>query len=281
MLEAIIQYFHDIPSLHRTLIIVGGLTMFSLIESAVPLMSLDYSRWKHAKVNIFFTLTTILVNFVLAFILVWTSDMVVANQIGLLQMVSMPLWAQMIIGLMLMDLIGAYTAHWVEHHVVWMWRFHVVHHTDQNVDVTTANRHHPGESVIRFVFTILATALVGAPMWLVFFYQSMSVVLSQFNHANLILPKWLDKWLVYIICTPNMHHVHHHYRMPYSDTNYGNIFSLWDRLFGTYTEVDNSKLVYGVDTHMSPQETSDVIGILKIPVNPYKGHIDYTEEEVL
>lgn len=281
MLEAIIQYFHDIPSLHRTLIIVGGLTMFSLIESAVPLMSLDYSRWKHAKVNIFFTLTTILVNFVLAFILVWTSDMVVANQIGLLQMVSMPLWAQMIIGLMLMDLIGAYTAHWVEHHVVWMWRFHVVHHTDQNVDVTTANRHHPGESVIRFVFTILATALVGAPMWLVFFYQSMSVVLSQFNHANLILPKWLDKWLVYIICTPNMHHVHHHYRMPYSDTNYGNIFSLWDRLFGTYTEVDNSKLVYGVDTHMSPQETSDVIGILKIPVNPYKGHINYTEEEVL
>ena len=281
MLEAIIQYFHDIPSLHRTLIIVGGLTMFSLIESAVPLMSLDYSRWKHAKVNIFFTLTTILVNFVLAFILVWTSDMVVANQIGLLQMVSMPLWAQMIIGLMLMDLIGAYTAHWVEHHVVWMWRFHVVHHTDQNVDVTTANRHHPGESVIRFIFTILATALVGAPMWLVFFYQSMSVVLSQFNHANLILPKWLDKWLVYIICTPNMHHVHHHYRMPYSDTNYGNIFSLWDRLFGTYTEVDNSKLVYGVDTHMSPQETSDVIGILKIPVNPYKGHINYTEEEVL
>ena len=281
MLEAIIQYFHDIPSLHRTLIIVGGLTMFSLIESAVPLMSLDYSRWKHAKVNIFFTLTTILVNFVLAFILVWTSDMVVANQIGLLQMVSMPLWAQMIIGLMLMDLIGAYTAHWVEHHVVWMWRFHVVHHTDQNVDVTTANRHHPGESVIRFIFTILATALVGAPMWLVFFYQSMSVVLSQFNHANLILPKWLDKWLVYIICTPNMHHVHHHYRMPYSDTNYGNIFSLWDRLFGTYTEVDNSKLVYGVDTHMSPQETSDVIGILKIPVNPYKGHINYTEKEVL
>ncbi len=281
MLEAIIQYFHDIPSLHRTLIIVGGLTMFSLIESAVPLMSLDYSRWKHAKVNIFFTLTTILVNFVLAFILVWTSDMVVINQIGLLQMVPMPLWAQMIFGLMLMDLIGAYTAHWVEHHVVWMWRFHVVHHTDQNVDVTTANRHHPGESGIRFVFTILATALVGAPMWLVFFYQSMSVVLSQFNHANLILPKWLDKWLVYIICTPNMHHVHHHYRMPYSDTNYGNIFSLWDRLFGTYMEVDNSKLVYGVDTHMSPQETSDVIGILKIPVNPYKGHIDYKEEEVL
>lgn len=281
MLEAITQYFHDIPSLHRTLILVGGLTIFSLIESAVPLMSLDYSRWKHAKVNIFFTLTTIVVNFFLAFALVWTSDIVVANEIGLLQMVSMPLWAQIVVGLMLMDLIGAYTAHWVEHHVVWMWKFHVVHHTDQNVDVTTANRHHPGESVIRFVFTILATAIVGAPMWLVFFYQSMSVVLSQFNHANIILPQWLDRWLVFIICTPNMHHVHHHYRMPYSDTNYGNIFSLWDRIFGTYTQVENSKLVYGVDTHMSPIETSDIVGILKIPIIPYKGRIDYTDDEVL
>ncbi len=281
MLETITLYFQDIPSLHRTLIIVGGLTIFSLIESAVPLMSLDYSRWKHAKVNIFFTLTTILVNFVLAFALVWTSDMVVANQIGLLQMISMPLWAQVIIGLMLMDLLGAYTPHWVEHRVVWMWRFHLVHHTDQHVDVTSANRHHPGESVIRFVFTIIATALVGAPLWLVFFYQSMSVVLSQFNHANVILPPWMDKWLVYIICTPNMHHVHHHYRMPYSDTNYGNIFSLWDRLFGTYTEVDNSKLIYGVDTHMSYNESSDIVGILKIPIKPYKGHIDYNDNEEL
>jgi len=281
MLDSIIQYFSEIPPSHRTAILVGGLTLFSLIESAVPLMSLDYRRWKHAGVNIFFTLTTILVNFFLAFMIVLTSDFVVASEIGLLQWITMPLWAQLLIGLLLLDLIGAYAAHWVEHHVKWMWQFHVVHHTDQHIDTTSANRHHPGESVIRLVFTIIATAVTGAPMWLVFLYQSLSVVLSQFNHANIILPDWMDKVLVCVICTPNMHHVHHHYRMPYSDMNYGNIFSFWDRIFNTYTKVDNSKLVYGVDTHMTEQETESIVGILKIPFKPYKKHIEYQEVETL
>jgi len=201
MLDSIISYFAEIPSSHRTLILVGGLTIFSLIESAVPLMSLDYKRWKHAGINIFFTLTTIIVNFFLAFILVKSSDWAVANDFGILQWLSIPIWLQLVLGLLLLDLIGAYTAHWVEHHVTWMWKFHVIHHTDQHVDTTTANRHHPGESVIRFVFTIIAAVVVGAPMWLVFLYQSMSVVLSQFNHANIILPEWVDKLLVPIFCT--------------------------------------------------------------------------------
>lgn len=281
MLELIVDYFTTISSAHRIIILVGGLTIFSLIESAVPLMSLDYGRWKHAKVNIFFTLTTIIVNFFMAFMLVKTSDWAVANGVGLLSWVSLPLWAQLIVGLMLLDLLGAYLAHWVQHHVTWMWQFHVVHHTDQHIDVTSANRHHPGESVIRFVFTILATAITGAPMWLVFLYQSMSVVLSQFNHANVTLPNTIDLLLNKIICTPNMHHVHHHYRMPYSDMNYGNIFPFWDRLFGTYIEVDNSQLIYGLDTHMGEDETGNIVEILKIPINGYKGRIDYDKEELL
>lgn len=281
MLETITNYFAGIPSSHRTAIIVVGLVIFSLIESAVPLMSLNYKRGKHAVINIFFTLTTILVNFFLAFILVKTSIWAEANGFGLLGWVAMPLWAKLIVGLMLMDLIGAYVAHWVEHHVQWMWRFHAIHHTDQNVDVTSANRHHPGESVIRFVFAILATLIVGAPIWLVMLYQSTSVVLSQFNHSNVILPTWLDRILVMVICTPNMHHVHHHYRMPYSDTNYGNIFSFWDRLFRTFVVVDNAKLIYGLDTHMDKTEADSIGELLKIPFQAYRPHIEYQEEEKL
>ncbi len=281
MITALIDFFTHITSAHRTMILVGGLTLFSLIESAVPLMNLNYGRIKHAGVNIFFTLTTIIVNFVLAFALIKTSDWVVGNNFGILQWIECPLIVQFILGLMLMDLLGAYVAHWVQHHVTWMWKFHIVHHTDQHIDTTSANRHHPGESIIRFLFTILATFIVGAPMWLVFLYQSMSVVLSQFNHSNIALPKWLDKILVCIICTPNMHHVHHHYRMPYSDLNYGNIFSFWDRLFRTYTVVDNDKLIYGVDTIMEEKEIKNIWAILKIPFSPYRERIDYEEKEVL
>lgn len=281
MLESIIDYFANIPSSHRTIILVGGLTLFSLIESAVPLFGLNYRRWRHAGINIFFTITTIIVNFFLAFILVQSSDWVVASNIGVLQWISMPLWTQLLVGLLILDLIGAWLVHYIEHHVTWMWKFHIIHHTDQNVDTTTANRHHPGESVIRFVFAIIATIIAGAPMWLVFLYQSMSVVLSQFNHANISMPQWLDKLLITVFCTPDMHRVHHHFRMPYSDSNYGNIFSFWDRLFGTFRRVKNTRLRYGLDTHMDDQEVNSVKSMLMIPFRKYRRRIEYDQEEIL
>ncbi|PHI20191.1 sterol desaturase [Lewinellaceae bacterium SD302] len=264
-MESIVNYFETIPSSHRSLILVGGITIFWLIESAVPLFRFKYTKWKHAGINIFFTLTTIVVNFALAFILVATSDWVVANGIGILQLIELPIWVMAIGGLMLLDLIGAYLPHLVEHKTPVLWRFHLVHHTDQHVDTTTANRHHPGESVIRFVFTTLGVIIVGAPMWLVFLYQSLSVVLSQFNHANINLPIGIDRALRTVIVTPNMHRVHHHYQLPLTDTNYGNIFSVWDRLFGTYAAVDNRELRYGVDTHMDEREHQHIGTMLKIP----------------
>ena len=269
------------PSSHRSLILVGGLTIFMLIENAAPLFALKYDRLRHTALNVFFTITTILVNFSMAFLILWAADWVVASNFGVLQWITIPFWFELIIGLLLMDLIGAWLAHYIEHHVTWMWQFHAVHHTDQNVDTTTANRHHPGESVIRFVFTCLAVFIVGAPVWLVFLYQSMSVVLSQFNHSNVRMPLWLDNAILTVFCTPNMHRVHHHYRMPYSDMNYGNIFSFWDKIFGTYVRVDNDKLVYGLDTHMNAQEANNAWELLKIPFIGYRGRVEYEKEEKL
>ncbi len=280
-MDALIAYFTDMPTLHRTLFLVGGLTVFWLIESAVPLFSFSYNKWKHAGINIFFTLTTVVVNFSMAFILVMTSDWAVAHQVGLIQWIPMPVWLYALVGLLLLDLIGAWFIHFIEHRVRWMWRFHLIHHTDQTVDTTTANRHHPGESVFRFVFTTLAVLIIGAPMWMVFLYQTLSVVLTQFNHANITMPDWLDDALVWVFCTPNMHRVHHHYRMPYTDTNFGNIFSFWDRLFGTFARVDNKKLVYGVDTHMAHQDVNDLATMLKAPFTPYRPTIEYEDEERL
>ncbi len=267
-MQGIVDYFATIPSAHRTLLLVGGITFFWLLESALPLFRFTYNKWQHAGVNFFFTFTTILVNFTLAFLLVMSSDWAVANTFGLLQWMPIPLWATAFVGLLLLDLLGAYLPHWVEHKVPLLWRFHLVHHTDQQVDTTTANRHHPGESVIRFAFTTLGVLLIGAPMWLVFLYQSLSVVLSQFNHANINLAPALEKSLSVLLVTPSMHRVHHHYKLPYTDSNYGNIFSIWDRIFGTYLTADNDKLVYGVDTFMAEKEHSDIRAMLKIPFLP-------------
>lgn len=279
-MQWLIQYFGHIPSSHRSAILVGGILFFWLIEGSWPLFQFQYNKWRHAGVNFFFTLTTILVNFPLAFILVKSSNWAVDHQFGILHLISnWPLWIRALAGLLLLDLIGAWTAHWVQHKVKFLWRFHIIHHADQYVDTTTANRHHPGESLVRFIFTALAILITGAPMWLIFLYQSLSVILSQFNHANITLPRWLDSVVSMVVVTPNMHHIHHHYIQPYTDSNYGNIFSVWDRLFGTFKKLDQQKIIYGIDTHPEPEENSKVSGLLRIPFQKYRSAIRENPEK--
>mgnify|MGYP003841723137 CR=1 FL=1 len=247
-MEMIMKYFETIPSLHRSLILVGGLTLFWVVEGSLPLMKFNYKKWKHALPNLFFTGTTIVINFLLAFLLLSTSDWVISNEFGLLHWLpEMPLWLEVTLGLMLLDLVGAWFIHFIEHKIKILWKFHMVHHADTHVDTTTANRHHPGESVFRVVFTIIGVVVCGAPMWLVMLYQSLSAVFSQFNHANIRLPLWLDTAISYVIVSPNMHKVHHHYMRPQTDSNYGNIFSIWDRLFGTFDATPMENLRYGLD----------------------------------
>jgi sterol desaturase/sphingolipid hydroxylase (fatty acid hydroxylase superfamily) len=263
-MEEIVAYFNTIPSLHRALILAGGISFFWVIEGIVPLFGFRYNKWKHASINIFFTITTILINFAFALLIVKTSDWTVANKFGLLQLIAMPSWVMMIGGMLLLDLVGAYFIHFIEHKIKWMWKFHMVHHADTYVDTTTANRHHPGESVFRAVFTTIGVLICGAPMWLVMLYQSMSAVLSQFNHANMRIPLWIDSALSWIIVSPNMHKVHHHYMRPQTDSNYGNIFSIWDRLFGTFNYTPVSQLRYGLDV-LEDTTDQDLGYQLKIP----------------
>ncbi len=270
-MDTVINYFSTIPSSHRSLILAGGITVFWLIENAFPLFNFKYRRWHHAGINIFFTLTTIVVNFILAFILLQVADWTIRSNFGILQWLpQMPLFLYAIIGLLLLDLIGAYLVHLIEHKVKVFWRFHLIHHTDTWIDTTTANRHHPGESLIRFAFTTLGVFIVGGPMWLVFLYQTLSVIATQFNHANIALPKKLDLYLSYFIVSPDMHKVHHHYLIPYTDSNYGNIFSIWDRLFGTFMILPREEIVYGLDTHLQPEEHNNLVNLLKIPFQKKK-----------
>ena len=172
---------------------------------------------------------------------------------------------------MILDLIGAYLVHLIEHKVPWMWKFHVVHHSDKNVDVTTGLRHHPGETVFRILFTILGVYVSGASIGMVMLYQSISVLFAHITHANISLPKNLDRIISYILVTPNMHKVHHHFKLPLTDTNYGNIFSIWDRFFGTYAYVDDSKtIVYGIDTHINDKKIDSFSDLLLIPFKKMK-----------
>ena len=281
-MEHIINYFETIPSLHRSIILVGGLTFFWVLEGSVPLFQFDYKKWRHAWPNLFFTGTTIVINFSLAFLLLASADWVVQNEFGLLYWLpEMPLWLFAVLGILMMDLIGAYLPHFTEHKIKPLWMIHLVHHSDHKVDTTTANRHHPLESVVRYVFTLSGVFIIGTPIAIVMLYQSLSLVSTQFSHANIKLPKAVDKALSYILVSPDMHKTHHHYKLPHTDSNYGNIFSIWDRFFGTYSYLDRDALVYGVDTFPDEIENSSLKSLLKQPFQPYRKPTTDTEGNLL
>jgi len=270
-MDTILNYFETIPSAHRSAILIGGITLFWLLEGILPLMRFNYKKWNHAGPNLFFTATTVIINFALAGLLIFTSDWVKANDFGIINWLpELPLWLDAFLGVLFLDFFGAYLAHYVEHKVKPLWMVHLVHHSDHNVDTTTANRHHPLESMIRFVFTLAGVFIVGAPIAIVMLYQSLSLISTQFNHANISLPKAVDKVLSYVIVSPDMHKVHHHYKLPYTDSNYGNIFSIWDRLFGTYMSLDTDKIVYGVDTFPNKKENGNLKHLLKQPFHKYR-----------
>ena len=155
-MDTLLVYFETIPSSHRSLFLVGGITFFWLLESGIPLFKFNYKKWKHAGPNLFFTGTTILINFTLAFLLLNTADWVQVNDFGIINWLpEMPVWLYASLGVLLLDFFGAYLAHFTEHKVKPLWMVHLVHHSDHKVDITTSNRHHPLESIIRFYLHII------------------------------------------------------------------------------------------------------------------------------
>ena len=267
----LINYFENIPTIHRSILIVGGITIFWFLEGLFPLVRFNYKKWQHAIPNFFFTLTTIVINLSMAFLLLNTSDWTIHNNFGLLQWIpGLTLWGEIILGVLLLDFVGAYLPHYTEHRIKPLWMIHLVHHSDPNVDTTTANRHHPLESIIRFSFTLLGVFIIGTSIGIVMLYQALSLVSTQFNHANIRLPKKLDQWISYIIVSPDMHKIHHHYRLPYTDTNFGNIFSIWDRMLGTFSNYEREKIIYGIDVFPDEKKNSEIKSLLKQPFEKYR-----------
>ena len=269
-MQELLAFFETVPSSTRSIFLVSGLGLFLSLEAIVPLFRMDYNKVKHAGINLTFTLITLIINLIGASLIVSAVNFGQSNQSGILNWIQFPLWAYVIVGLVLLDLIGAWLIHWLEHKVKWMWKFHLIHHTDTNVDVTTGLRHHPGENIFRLLFTTLAVLITGASFGLVMLYQTISAFFAALTHANIQVPAWLDKPLSWIFVTPHFHKIHHHYILPDTDSNYGNIFSIWDHLFSTTSHRKIDELEYGIDTHMEVQEHSSIKNLILIPFQAYR-----------
>lgn len=250
MLERFVEFWNNVTPAQRLVTILIPLVFFWLIEYIIPLVAFDkgYKKIRHTGVNLVFLLTSFIVNLILGIVTVaaatWTAD----NHFGLMNWVAFPLWAKVLFTLFIMDLFAQYIPHYLLHKVKFLWRFHVVHHSDTHVDVSTGTRHHPGEWIIRESFTILGVVLMGVPTGLYFMHRSFQALFTYFNHANIQLPKWLDRTIGLVFVSPDMHKFHHHYKRPWTDMNFANSFSIWDRVFGTLVYDDTKKIRYGIDT---------------------------------
>ena len=204
------------------------------------------------------------INFIFGLLTVGIFNWVGKQEIGLLYLFDLPVWAELIIGVMILDLVGQYWIHYLLHKYKWMWKFHMIHHSDTKVDATTGTRHHPGDYTMRETFALVAIILSGAPLAYYMVYRISTIFFTYLTHANFTLPTWLDKAISLVFISPNMHKFHHHFERPWTNTNYGNIFSFWDRIFGTMVYDDPRKIKYGLD--VLEDSTDENIGYqFKIP----------------
>ncbi len=265
-MEAFLSFFEQMPVWQKAAWLCLVLGVFWLLEGYYALVKFKYNKWQHARTNFALLGFVVLINLVFGLLTAGVFIWIENSQLGILRLFQLPVWAELILALMVLDLIAQYFVHFLLHKIKWMWRLHLVHHSDIHVDATTGTRHHPFDFIIRESFALIAILIMGMPVAFYLFYRILSVFFTYFTHANISLPKHVDKSLSYLIVTPNMHKFHHHYQLPWTDSNYGNILSIWDRLFGTFVYEKTEDIRYGID--IVSDETSDDLGYqLGIPFN--------------
>jgi sterol desaturase/sphingolipid hydroxylase (fatty acid hydroxylase superfamily) len=212
-------------------------------------------RWPH-------NLALLLVDVAVLRVLMPGAAIVVAIQVeargwGFLNLWSLPAWIAIPLSVAFLDL-AIYLQHVLFHSVPALWRLHRVHHSDLDVDVTTGTRFHPIEIVVSTGIKCAAVAAIGAPPLAVLAFELLLNATSMFNHANARLPGRADRWLRWLLVTPDMHRVHHSVSYNESSSNFGFNTPWWDRLFGTYKgepERGHEGMTLGVDAFRSAEDT--------------------------
>ncbi|MBL9171343.1 MAG: sterol desaturase family protein [Verrucomicrobiales bacterium] len=252
---------------------ISSITMLTLMlgwESLMPFFAYfagsTHERVRHGLINLALGIVNSLLTGLGFVALWWTSaEWARAHGFGLLNWLSIPNWARLALAFLLFDA-WMYWWHRSNHRVLFLWRFHRMHHSDPKMDVTTANRFHIGEIVLSSVLRVPLITLFGLQLWELALYELAMFTVVQLHHANVALPAWLDRALRVIIVTPFMHKVHHSRWQPETDSNYSSLFSFWDRLFLSYRLNDDPHtLRFGLDEFRSPEDHT-LTGLMATPL---------------
>jgi len=241
----------------RIAALAAACTLLWVVEGRRPFIPFGEERARHVPPNLVLAALTVLTNVALAAALP-------ARTAALSP--EWPYWIQAVAGVAILDFF-AWIAHVLLHKTGWGWRTHRVHHSDVAVDVTTAFRQHPGETLWRLAWRLFPIWIFGIPLSVVALHETLSAANALLEHANLALPEAADRLVRSVFVTPNMHKWHHSREAQETDTNYGNIFSIWDRLFRTMTtRPEFSRLRFGLDG-FDDADAQSLGGLLRLPTS--------------
>jgi len=197
---------------------------------------------------------------------------------GFVSRMGLPFAIEVLLTFLVLDL-WRYWEHRFFHRIPWLWRVHLVHHSDTQIDVTTSERHHPLEYILGTVVMMALIAALGLPAAAVGVYLLAATVVALYSHANLRLEPSLDRLLRRLVVTPSQHAVHHSDLQPETDSNYGSVLTVWDRLFGTYVDPQDARIPrFGLDYFRRPGDAR-LLRVLQQPFRFRQGLVDSVEPE--
>ena len=229
------EILKQLVALNINYLVVGLMVMFFsleyLFENQFPFTHTSH-HWGN---NFLFQIIFFIANIYWAIVTVYFIEWMNTREIGLFYLFDMPYWVKLMLGVAMFDFV-TYWFHRLSHTVPFLWRFHRVHHSDTKMDASSNFRSHPLEAYLWFgTSNMLAAGIFGLDLLTFGLYFLIVTPLFFLEHANLRFPAWLDKTLGLVFTTPNIHKIHHDQDQHYTDSNFADIFILWDRLFGTFT----------------------------------------------
>lgn len=206
------------------------LALVEMVAPTRPRLPEPKKRW---VTNLAFTTVNILVLSFLPVTFFGAAIWAQARGYGLLNLISLPFGVLTLATLLTRGFISFFT-HYLMHKVSFLWRLHRVHHLDTELDITSTVRFHPLEFVVALVPGVALVVAVGMSPWVLLLYEILDAGVTLFSHANIRLPRGVDRVLRYVIVTPNLHRVHHSSWQPETDSNFSAVFPIWDVICGTF-----------------------------------------------
>jgi sterol desaturase/sphingolipid hydroxylase (fatty acid hydroxylase superfamily) len=236
---------------HIRLAAFGGiLTIMALWEVLAPRRDFNVGRSRRWPNNLgIVVLDTVIVRLAFPVTAIGVAVLAEARGWGLFHIVSVPVWAAVPLGVILLDL-AIYLQHRLFHAVPPLWRLHRMHHADLGFDVTTGIRFHPVEILLSMAIKLGVIVALGTPAVAVLIFEVLLNATSMFNHGNVRIPAGLERVLRWMVVTPDMHRVHHSTSAPETNSNFGFNLPWWDRLLGTYRDqpaLGHEAMVIGID----------------------------------